>query len=89
MSDGYSGPVDIEVWSMPTDTSDPGTVTIDMWDSPDDEQASVELRIEQAYARELGVRLIEAVGQIRDSRPDNEHDRSEVGSDDYDQEPST
>ncbi|HET7323736.1 MAG TPA: hypothetical protein VFJ06_05335 [Halococcus sp.] len=65
-SAGYSGPVDIEVWGTLTENADPGTITIDVWDSPDDEHASVELRIEQTYARELGVRLIEAAGHARE-----------------------
>lgn len=64
--EGYSGPADIEVWGTPTERSDPGTVTVDVWDSPDDEHASIELRIKQAYARELGVRLIEAAGHAPD-----------------------
>jgi len=81
-SDGYSGPVDIEVWSTPTDTSDPGTVTIDVWDSPDDEHASIELRIRREYARELGIRLIEAAGHARDIRADSEHDSGGIGFDD-------
>jgi hypothetical protein len=66
-SEGYSGPADIEVWGTPTERSDPGTVTIDVWDIPDDKHASVELRIKQAYARELGVRLIEAAGHARET----------------------
>lgn len=65
--EGYSGPIDIEVWGTLTENSAPGTVTIDVWDSPDDEHASVELRIKQAYARELGVRLIEAAGRARET----------------------
>jgi hypothetical protein len=65
--EGYSGPVDIEVWGTPTEDTDPGTVTIDVWDSPDDQHASIELRIKQAYAREFGIRLIEAAGHARET----------------------
>jgi hypothetical protein len=82
-TEGYSGPVDIEVWGTLTDTSDPGTVTIDICDSPDDEHASFELRIEQASARELGVRLIEAAGHARDIQANIERERNEASSDDY------
>jgi hypothetical protein len=64
--EGYSGPADIEVWGTLTESSDPGTVTVDVWDSPDDDHASVELRIKQAHAREIGVRLIEAAGHARE-----------------------
>jgi hypothetical protein len=71
MSEGYSGPADIEVWGTPTESSDPGMVTIDVWDSPDDQYASIELRIKQAYARELGVRLIEAAGHARETELDS------------------
>lgn len=65
-TEGYSGPVDIEVWGTLTENSDPGTVTIDVWDSPDDQHASIELRIKQRYARELGIRLIEVAGNARE-----------------------
>ena len=74
-SEGYSGPADIEVWGTPTEKSDSGTVTVDVWD-PDDDHASVELRIKQAYARELGVRLIEAAGHARAIEQDSSESRS-------------
>lgn len=66
-TEGYSGSVDIEVWGTPTENNDPGTVTIDIWDTSDDQHASIELRIKQAYARELGIQLIEAAGHAREA----------------------
>ncbi|WP_147464881.1 hypothetical protein [Halococcus sp. IIIV-5B] len=64
--EGYNGPIDIEVWGTPTENSKAGTVTVDIWDSPDDQHVSLELRIEEADARELGTRLIEAAARARE-----------------------
>ena len=61
-----SGGQNRQIVHLPAPNSESGTVTVDMWDSPDDQHVSLELRIEETDARELGTRLIEAAARARE-----------------------